>query len=241
MVCAVSVCTHVCCLRHPTADLRQRFFAFFSFIFGCLHVSEPICDIRCPICDSYFFDLGPQKSDDKWIYIYKILRRLAKIRSRKSAVGCHKPHTCVRTLRLHLFISIWGKYPAWYRKDTKSKNCRMICNLDKFNDSLEPLKTRSTSFQLVTESSLKCGKNSLWSQEKVYTVKLSKSTAQMFTGYSFKSICIKVLRNFTIIHQEHRTTNCLENSQRPTFSPNKPFCKAPHNLLISLYHLSPIQ
>ena len=32
------------------------------------------------------------------MYVYKILRRLGKICSRKSAVGCRKPHTCVRTL-----------------------------------------------------------------------------------------------------------------------------------------------
>ena len=36
----LSVRTHVCGLRHPTADLRQRFFPFFSFMFGCLHVSD---------------------------------------------------------------------------------------------------------------------------------------------------------------------------------------------------------
>ena len=47
--------THVCCLQHPTADLRQRFFPFFLFVFGCLQYPTPICDIGHPICDSNFF------------------------------------------------------------------------------------------------------------------------------------------------------------------------------------------
>ena len=36
----LSVCTHVSDLRHHTANLRQRFLPFFSFMFGCLHVSD---------------------------------------------------------------------------------------------------------------------------------------------------------------------------------------------------------
>ena len=59
----LSVRTHVCGSRHPTADLRQRIFPSFSFMFGCLHVSDS--DLRRPMCDSDFFDLGPKKSDGK--------------------------------------------------------------------------------------------------------------------------------------------------------------------------------
>ena len=60
---SVSVCTHVCGLRNPKPDLRQRSFPFFSFMLGCLHVSDS--DLRHPICDSDFFGLGAKKSDDK--------------------------------------------------------------------------------------------------------------------------------------------------------------------------------
>ena len=57
----LSVRTHVCGLRHPTADLRQRIFPSFSFMFGCLHVSDS--DLRHPTPDvrQRFFRSGTEK------------------------------------------------------------------------------------------------------------------------------------------------------------------------------------
>ena len=51
----LSVRTYVCGLRHTTADLRQRFFPFFSFMFGCLNVSDS--DLR-----QRFFRSGREKN-----------------------------------------------------------------------------------------------------------------------------------------------------------------------------------
>ena len=54
--------THVCGSRHPTADLRQRIFPSFSFMFGCLHVSDS--DLRHPTSDvrQRFFRSGTEKN-----------------------------------------------------------------------------------------------------------------------------------------------------------------------------------
>ena len=60
---SVGLRTHVCSLRHLTADLRERLFPSFSFMFGCLHGSDS--DLRRPMCDGDFFAQGPKKSDDK--------------------------------------------------------------------------------------------------------------------------------------------------------------------------------
>ena len=47
---SISVCTYVCGLRHPMADLRQRTFPFlFMFQIHCLHVSDS--DLRHPMSD----------------------------------------------------------------------------------------------------------------------------------------------------------------------------------------------
>ena len=57
----LSVRTHVCGSRHPTADLRQRIFPSFSFMFGCLHVSDS--DLRHLTSDvrQRFFRSGTEK------------------------------------------------------------------------------------------------------------------------------------------------------------------------------------
>ena len=57
----LSLCTHVCGLRHPTVDLQQ-FFPFFSFMFGCLHVFNS--NLRHTMYDlrQRFFRSGTKKT-----------------------------------------------------------------------------------------------------------------------------------------------------------------------------------
>ena len=74
-------------------DIRRQIFdsEFFSpsHLYMVVYMyPTPICDIRRPMCDGDFFDLGPKKLDNKCILVNvdRILGRLKKIRYRKSAV-----------------------------------------------------------------------------------------------------------------------------------------------------------
>ena len=64
----LSVRTHVCGLRHPTADLRRRIFQTFSFMFGCSHVFES--------------DLRHQTSDLRQVNSDVCLQNIEKVRQK---------------------------------------------------------------------------------------------------------------------------------------------------------------
>ena len=95
----LSVRTHVCGSRHPTADLRQRIFPSFSFMFGCLHVSDS--DLRHPTSDvrQRFFRSGTEKIG--WqVTLDECLQNNGKVET-KFAVA-NRPSDVVS--RIHVYV-----------------------------------------------------------------------------------------------------------------------------------------
>ena len=67
-------------------------------MFGCLHVSDS--DLRRPMCDSDFFDLGPKKSDD--VNIDECRQNIGKVET-KVAIA-NRPSDVVS--RIHVYVDL---------------------------------------------------------------------------------------------------------------------------------------
>ena len=57
----LSVCTHVCGLQHPTADLRQGFSPPSHLCLVVYMYQITLCDTQHPFCDADFSALGGKK------------------------------------------------------------------------------------------------------------------------------------------------------------------------------------
>ena len=96
------------CMRLTTPDgqfATANFFLTFSIF--CKHTSKFTCDAIFSVPDRKNCcrksDVWCHKSDSDTGEQRNINEKVWKIRCRKSAVGCCKPHTCVRTLREHSY------------------------------------------------------------------------------------------------------------------------------------------
>ena len=77
----VSVHTHVCGLRHPTADLRRRIFQTFSFMFHCSHVSESNLRHQTSDLRQRFFRSGTEKIGSQ-VNLHVCLQNIEKVRKK---------------------------------------------------------------------------------------------------------------------------------------------------------------
>ena len=78
---SLSVRTHLCGLRHPTADLRLRIFPIFPFMFRCSHMSES--DLRHQTSDlrQRFLRSGTEKIPSQ-VNLDVCLRNIEKVRKK---------------------------------------------------------------------------------------------------------------------------------------------------------------